>query len=499
MTRDFILLSAGRLVQSLIGVLSIRLLTSILPPEEVGNYYLIFSVIGFCTLTLISPVGFYMNRKLHGWVEHGVAARRYRMTHGYLLAVSGISFAAVYFACKYLGIGSSLHPLHFAVIVGVFLYFSTCNQAIIPAFNMLGQRMPFVLFTILTLTFGLAASVGLAWFGARGAVSWILGQGLALGVFALISWRYFRRLISPAADPVKRGAPEPETLAGIFSFTWPLALTYFFMWGQNLSYRIIIEKTAGLEFLGLLGVGFGIAAGLAAALESVVQQLYFPRFYGGINTADPQKRAVAWNSMAKATLPLYASFAIMVSCLSPFLMTILAGKEFHSSFLFLLCGAWVELFRMSNNVLAGVAHSEMQTRHLIKSYLAGAVVASAGTFYAAAQPDRAALVPSILIASGMATVLVMYFDMRKLMRLGIFNKELLLSLALSLPFPAALLFYPLREDFLPSAGVVLIFGLYFCYSQYRLNSRIVESPKVPDAPPGAPAPGGLGGLDGTRT
>lgn len=478
MNRDFVILSTGRIIQSAIGIVSIRLLTSLLSPAEVGNYYLIFAVIGFCTLTFISPVGFYINRKLHGWAEHRVAVSRYKSSHYYLLLVSIVSIVAVYFINKVFGIGSSIGTLQFSLIIGFFLYLSTCNQAIVPAFNMLGRRLHFVVFMALTLCLGLVFSILLVEHVSRTAFCWVLGQVIALGAIALIAWRYFKKILNENSLSSESVTGQgTESLRHIFAFTWPLSLTFFFMWGQNLSYRIIVEKTAGLEFLGMLGVGFGIAAGMAAALESVVQQLYFPLFYGGINTSDPDRRAKAWNSMAKATVPLYTAFAVMVSCLSPFLMKLLAGERFHSSFIFLLCGAWVEFFRMTNNILSGVAHSEMQTRHLVKAYLAGAVIAATGTVLALKHPGRATLIPLVLILSGLSTVLVMYFDMKKLMRLHIFTKELLLSVLLSIPFLSAIFFYSHKNDLYVSSGLVFVFGTYFLFSQYKLNEEIVSGRK----------------------
>ena len=76
MNRDCLIITAGRVLQRLIDVAAIRLLTTLLTPSEVGNYYLVLSVIGFCVLTFISPVGMYINRRLHKWHEDGEVMRR---------------------------------------------------------------------------------------------------------------------------------------------------------------------------------------------------------------------------------------------------------------------------------------------------------------------------------------------------------------------------------------------------------------------------------------
>lgn len=45
MNKDLIVLIGGRVIQILIMLVSIRILTTLLSPEEVGNYYLAISIL----------------------------------------------------------------------------------------------------------------------------------------------------------------------------------------------------------------------------------------------------------------------------------------------------------------------------------------------------------------------------------------------------------------------------------------------------------------------
>ena len=45
-----------------IAFLAIRLLTTFLSKDEVGNYYLILSIIGFINLVILNPIGMYYAR-----------------------------------------------------------------------------------------------------------------------------------------------------------------------------------------------------------------------------------------------------------------------------------------------------------------------------------------------------------------------------------------------------------------------------------------------------
>lgn len=476
MNKDFLLITSGRVVQTLIGVLSVRILTSLLSPTEVGNYFLILSIVGFCVLTLVSPFGMYINRKLHKWDAEGNLLRRFALGNVYLAAVSLFSVLAVLLLSRVVGVGGSISLPAFMLLVGGYTYVSTANQTVIPALNMLGNRRAFVFCTVATLTLGLTLSSVVVLTYSRTAISWLSGQAMAMGAVGAAAMLYLRRKVSVVTPgPMLPARFSLLELSPALSFAWPLAITYFFMWSQSMSYRLILERSIGPEFLGLIGVGLGIAAGMSAAVESIAQQFYLPLFYKQISGGGRAERTEAWDRLSKATLPLYLSFAIMVSCTAPFILKLLAGAKFNHAFLFLICGAWFEFFRMITNILASVAHSEMHTGHLIKSYLIGALIVVLGTLYSVALPNYAVLIPATLVFSGLVMSCVMYYDMKKLMRLRIFTKEMTFSFLLSVPFAFAALFYGFKDNLWVSIAVCAGSGLYFLGGQYALSRRLKPS------------------------
>lgn len=490
MNRDLLLITSGRFVQSFIGVVSMRVMTSILSPAEVGNYFLILSIVGFCVLTLISPFGMYINRKLHKWDAEGNLLSRLATGNLYLTAVSAFSVLVVLALNRGFRVGESIPLAGFMYVAGIYTYVSTANQTVVPALNMLGNRKAFVFFTAATLTLGLTLSVIFSLVFSRTALSWLSGQALSMGAVGLFALVFLSgRVTKGAKEPLSLSRLSMPELAPVLSFAWPLAITYFFMWAQNMSHRLIIERAIGPDFLGLIGVGLGIAAGMAAAVESVTHQLYLPLFYKEISGGGQRERADAWNRMARITLPLYLSFAILVSCTAPFILKLLAGDKFNHAYLFLVCGVWFEFFRMATYILSSVAHSEMRTAHLIKSYLIGAVIVVAGTLYSAGRPAYAVLIPLVLVFSGLTMSCLMYFDMMKLMRLRVFTRELGGSFLLSLPFAAAALFYRFKDNLWVAGGVCAVCGLYFLGVQYALGRRL-NSPGTEGQSGGEkPAPG----------
>ena len=77
-------------------------------------------------------------------------------------------------------------------------------------------------------------------------------------------------------------------------------------------------------------------------------------------------------------------------------------------------GSWIELFRMTTNTMSSVAHSEMQTKYLIKPYHVGGLLAVIGVYFGAKYCNHHHyIIPAILMVSGFITMLIMHLDMKK--------------------------------------------------------------------------------------
>ena len=475
MNRTVLIITAGRVLQMVIALVSVRVFTSLLTTGEVGNIYLINSLYGFFGLALINPVGVYMNRKMHRWADDKSILNRFSVFNIYLSLLAVVSTGVVFLANRYGHVGGTIDLPMLILFLMLSIYFTTWNQLIIPTLNLLNHRISFVVFTLLTLGLGLVLSVVLVQFTSPTAVSWLSGQLGAQILVTLFALVYFRRVIggdlsfSAAREVVTR-----ENLRHVLYFVIPLGCTTFFMWMQNQSYRIIVEKTVGAEFLGLIGLGIGLASNIAVAAESLIQQLYLPGFYRDINTPDAAKRAAAWNAMAQLTIPVYISLTIMVSCLAPFLLHLLASKKFGGAYVFVIYGAWIEFFRMTTAVLTSVAHSEMRTKYLLRAYCVGGLVAVAGTYWGSQLSDYARIIPAVLVLSGLVAMTVMYRDMKQIMQMKVGIRNIRKSILLSLPFGVALPFFSQKPTLLVSLLLVGSCGCYFLLTQYLLAQPLLK-------------------------
>jgi hypothetical protein len=443
---------------------------------EVGNVYLVNSIVAFFGFAMVNPVGSYMARKMHAWYREGSILHTFNVFNVYLIGISVMSLLVVFLLRRGFGIASGMSLSLLLPLIMLLIYASSWSQIVIPAMNILGYRISYVIFYTLTLAVGLLLSVLLIWWCKATAFWWLGGQLISLLLISLGGYLYFRRYVNGnrTAVPSETRLLSRHNLQRILLFVAPLSITTSLMWLQNQSYRLIIEKNIGLEFLGMMGLGLSISSNIATALESFVSQLYYPVFYREISTAEPEKRVAAWNRMGQLILPLYVALALMVTALAPFLATILVHRNFVCIFRFIMFGAWIEFFRMTALTLTIVAHAEMETRSLVRPYLCGGIVALAGVLLFSRLDGYERSIPSVLVFAGIVTMAIIYVDMKKLMAIKVGIRRILCSILLSAPFLLVVPLYHFMDSFPLSVLIVSCSGGYFLFSQYMIARPLLQ-------------------------
>lgn len=468
------ILSAGRFVQVVAGLLAVRLFTSFLSTAEVGNLYLVNSLAAFFAFALLNPVGMYINRKLNCWIADKVLLDRFFLYNVYIAAVALLSLPIVFLLNRYFAVGGGANTWQLLLYVAIYLYVSTWNQTIIGTFNLLEHRISFVGYTVATTIIGLALSTVLV-FSSHTAIFWLSGQVAAQVIVTVVAFWHLRRVLG-AHVKLSRVREEISwnNFRQVMLFVAPLCFTTLLLWTQSQSYRLIIENRIGLEFLGKIGLGFSIAANVAAAVESVAQQVYFPAFYREVSRGDAEARQDACNLMFQRTIPVYLAQAIAVTCLAPFMVRLLAHVKFEGAFIFVMFAAWVELFRMTTGVLTVAAHAEMQTRTMLKPYLVGSLLAVAGVFGGSCTGLYELAIPAALLLAGFVTMVLMFFEMKKVVRVKVGIRKILMSGMISLPCAGALFFLPLRDSITGSLIIAGIFGGYMLLVHYIQLRRLAN-------------------------
>jgi len=463
------ILIVGRVLQILIALISIKVATKLLDASELGNLYLILSIVGFFSLFLVNPIGQYINRKTHQWHEEANLINVLYVFNIYIIALSIFSIFITYTLYN-LSIGNNIDLTYFICFIVLFIYFTTWNQTIIPMINMLGGRVTFVLFTLSSqLLFLALAYLLINIFGAFG-VFWFLGQVIAFGIVAIIAIIFFIKQIQNNFDfTLAHKMINIENLKEVLKFSAPLSIGVLFFWVQTQSYGIIIEKYIGSEFLGYFGVGMAIALAISSAFETVIMQYLYPQMYKSMK--DENKFSIMMSNILNLIIPIYFLLAIFVSIFAVYIMTILVDIKYYDSYIYTVFGVWISFFRMSSNMLANIAHATLKTKELIYPYITGGIIAVIGVTLSTNSEHYKLYIPLSLLLAGIISFVFMYIKMNRLVGIDLNIKNVFLIILYSTPLLLGFLFYNYSNNIFYSFFVVGIFGLYFLYILYMLIKK----------------------------
>jgi len=463
------ILIVGRVLQILIALISIKVATKLLDASELGNLYLILSIVGFFSLFLVNPIGQYINRKTHQWHEEANLINVLYVFNIYIIALSIFSIFITYTLYN-LSIGNNIDLTYFICFIVLFIYFTTWNQTIIPMINMLGGRVTFVLFTLSSqLLFLALAYLLINIFGAFG-VFWFLGQVIAFGIVAIIAIIFFIKQIQNNFDfTLAHKMINIENLKEVLKFSAPLSIGVLFFWVQTQSYGIIIEKYIGSEFLGYFGVGMAIALAISSAFETVIMQYLYPQMYKSMK--DENKFSIMMSNILNLIIPIYFLLAIFLSIFAVYIMTILVDIKYYDSYIYTVFGVWISFFRMSSNMLANIAHATLKTKELIYPYITGGIIAVIGVTLSTNSEHYKLYIPLSLLLAGIISFVFMYIKMNRLVGIDLNIKNVFLIILYSTPLLLGFLFYNYSNNIFYSFFVVGIFGLYFLYILYMLIKK----------------------------
>lgn len=369
--KKIIILFSGRLIQTAMAVLTIRLLTSLLSQQEVGHQYLINSIILWFSLVLINPVGMFVNRHLHEWKENKQLYYFIKQLNKYFMFIAVFSLPIVFLIRNYFNVGEFLPAAEILIFIFLYTYFSTWFQTLISLFNLFDLQKVFVLLNIFSQGCGLLFATLFVKLIEPSAVAWLsgllMGQSLSLIIALYLFYKKFPKNKFNTI-PVATEALFTKTT---FNFCYPIAITTLFMWFMNQGYRLIVERNLGAEILASIGVGLGIATSLAGVVESITTQYFYPQYYATLSNSSLEQRSKAWKILWKRTIIVYVPCCFLIVSVSNLVVRALTAASFHHVVSFIWFGAVIELFRQLSNIAYLVSHGEKKTHNTILPYMIG--------------------------------------------------------------------------------------------------------------------------------
>lgn len=471
MNRDLVILIFGRSLQAIILLISLKVSTMMLSPVDMGYLLLLLSLAGFFGLFLINPIGQYVNRMTHPWYEEKKINSRIVYFVFYLLLISFLSIILLYYLVRLniISLPSEFYLGHTVLILALYVFFYSFSQTIISIFNMLEYRFTFIVLTNLSLLLALFSSIVLVLlYPQKSTISWFSGQLAGYLIISFLAIYYFNKKIEKGFDYREIIALfNWPSIKKILIFAIPISVGVVFLWIQTQSYRIIVEKWLGAEYLGFLGVGLAISVAITSSFESLVIQFLYPKLFKDMKNKDIFQRR--FNDIVNLAIALYVLLAVFITAMSVFLTAVLVDTKFGESFVFVIIGAWIEFFRVLTNMFSTISFYKFKTSKIILPFFIGATVFLFSLTFSVQSEEFYYLVPLSLLLGSLATFLVMFYEMKKIVHFDVQLKPIL-KVAVSSPvFLGVMLLDIEAPSFLYSLFVVFIFGVYFLWVIYRLS------------------------------
>lgn len=402
----------GRFGQIFLLFLTVRIATTILPPDEMAKIFLISSAVNFYASTLISPVGMFINRRLHLWNQAGRVKKYFNYYWIYLLGVGlfGAGVTALLMELKILEFHADLIPL--LIIVFGSLVISTLNTLFIPSLNLLGYRSWFNVLTLITTMLSLVVATCVGLFLKATAECWMVG--LLAGQLLVTFWgaKVFYEKINVAEQAgIFPNGIKKEHLEVIWRFAWPIFIGAALIWIQTQAYRFLMERSLGLNEVGLFVAGYGISAAIIAGFESFFATYFQPIFYKHISCGEPVEQAGAWVNYASAILPSLILVGFLIVAVAPELTELMLGSSYERSSKFVIWGAIAELARVATGTYGMIAYARMKTWLLLLPNTIGAITSTAMMLWLMPQ-HGAKGVGFALVLAGVAVFVATYMATR---------------------------------------------------------------------------------------
>lgn len=457
----------SKVIIILLTLLTNRLLTEYLSETELGKYYYFLSLQTLFVITLISPVGQILYRKAIEWRRIEILNSYINIHFLFIAIIASISFL-ILISFKFYFDNMDFKTL--PILLPIFILVNSLNQTYIPLLNLFQDRKGFALISILTTTISLLLGYIILRKNSS-AFSWVLILSISYFCTTILG---FSRLKSRFIN----GNVKENIFTIIYSI-WlrkglllklvgPLSIGLFLMWFIFSGYRLIIESIVGLEFLGLLGLGFMLSSQISSSIESITESYLTPLFYEKLDSKKSIKCRTEWfNYFLNKKFQIYSIISCSTFCLSPFLYQILVSDYYSDYYIYLQYGVILDFFRKGINAFYQIALIELKTKNIIVPYVIGAMIISCGfILYNFSGSQR--LILSSLILGVISTFIMMYIKMNKILRINLQLEKIFQALIISFPLYAFSTLVETNSTLL-AATILILAGFYLFFVFFYLK------------------------------
>lgn len=417
---DILWVVVGRLFFSLVYLLSIRISTGLLEPDQYTILGMLVAIQTFCGLIFINPIGQYINRNCQQWWQDQSIDGRMKTFQYYVVVTSLIGgvVASIWFSI--FDSGNGFNKFFLANIVILMIWGATWNVTWSSVINILEQRALAVKLSLFAAVCGLLMSALLCYSNPTPEM-WFLGQAIGNSIGAIAGGYAMRSIgLIKAKSPVKL-----IDASAIKKYCLPLACSTPFIWLQLSGYRLIMPTYWDLTIVGMALAGIGLSLQAWILVETIVVQILIPKYYKILNGSDgavipgyegnnkQQVDRLVFSDLINIVGPFYLFFAAITLVLAPSLVFLIVDEKYILAAHFFAIGSFVELCRVMFNLFANAAQINQNTKLLVLPNIISGSVMTALVVYAGTQKAPMDTVVWAMVTGGLAALMVLMIRIRR--------------------------------------------------------------------------------------
>jgi O-antigen/teichoic acid export membrane protein len=377
MAREGAWAASGQVTSAVAAVVSIRIMTELLPPEEFGRLTLLLGVSALALGLTATPKLQALIRYFADWALAERINVLRRVGHRIILRL--VAIAALIIAIGWLAFGPLIGGAWFTgMLIAALLVADSMRSFELSLFNAARrQRAAAVIYAADAWSRPLMAIAAVFAFGstANGALAgYVAGTALVIIVMRLTMQL---EGTEPAASDVSTSASimrERDLAAAIHRYAWPLAPLALFAWISGAGDRYVIGGMLGLAEAGLYAAAYGLASRPFMMLAGIIELTVRPVLQNAIAAGDH----ILIDRMKLVFLLMVASGSICgVLCffvLSEVVAHLLLAEEYREATKLM---PWIALgyaLYVTSNVFSRLCYAFDDTRAVLFLTVAGAVI-----------------------------------------------------------------------------------------------------------------------------
>jgi len=408
--KDLCFLFAGRLGIGLGQIVSMRIITEIVSPSQIGLFNYILAFGNILSSLLFQPVSFYVTKEFLVWTKTSSSKNQLLSLIKMLLLITAFS-SFLFFIYWHLSSEKDKVDVVYFTFVPAIMLTGVLIGIGCGIVNLLRMKVEFVILNNLLIWFNLICTVLMVMFIAKKAEIMLLGQLVSQIIVSIIVFCLLGKILDKNSKD--RQIDESSTInwREVWIFCWPVAIIQILFWSQSYGFRIPLKINAGMYNLGIFSVVFGITIALFAIFNDLFAQLYHPIFWK--NVSDYGHRSSDLSKYMKNHWPYLILFTFWVIGISMHVLRVMATGRYSQFYFIIIMVAISELIRHSGAGLYNSTFAINRNKILIFPGICSFIICLGGTYYLglAINPINAAIIS--LAASYLASMILLTISIRR--------------------------------------------------------------------------------------